>query len=243
MKSRIILSLLVIIVLASGCAKDTITAKAVDDLPIEKRIEIEAKVTSVEECMNVACGSNSRCIDGDCVCNEGYKDCNGECILEKDCCTEDDCETDESCRDHMCIPDNCGVNEEFDTAKQKCDCDEDSVYCAAQRKCIPKDNCCTHAGCDSDYRCVPTDRFVVLCIDSGKKQCRSVHTGRTESFFMEGVRYDVEINKFLQNDGVDIDVNGVNHLIAKDEIEDIAETVSMYIDDIEDVGGGCKRDF
>ena len=43
MKLRIILSLLIILALASGCAKNQITASAIGDLPIEKQIEIEAK--------------------------------------------------------------------------------------------------------------------------------------------------------------------------------------------------------
>ncbi len=37
MKLRIILSLLIIIVLISGCAKNEITASAIKDLPVEKK--------------------------------------------------------------------------------------------------------------------------------------------------------------------------------------------------------------
>ncbi|MBW3004506.1 DUF4318 domain-containing protein [Candidatus Woesearchaeota archaeon] len=242
MKSRIILSLLIIIILASGCAKNQITASAIKDLPIEKKLDVEAKITSSEACMNVVCGSNSQCENGECICNDGYKKCNGECILNKDCCTEDDCDSEESCRDHSCIPNNCKLNEVADPVKSECVCDADSKYCTMQKQCIPKKNCCMHADCESDYRCVPTGRLAVLCVSSGKKQCKSVHSDRPESFFIDGVRYDVEINNFLQEGGIDLDVNDINHVFAADEVEKIGDNVNIYIDEVEDIGGHCKKD-
>jgi len=243
MKLRIILSLLIVLALASGCAKDQITASAIDDLPIEKQIEIEAKVTSVEACMNVECGSNSKCVDGKCVCNEGYKKCNGECILNDDCCTENDCGARESCRDHKCIPDNCKVNEKYDSEKNKCVCDADSKYCATQHKCIPKKNCCMHAECDSDYRCTETNYLVTICISGeDKKQCKSVYDDRGEAFFIDAERFDVEIVEVLQGDAVDLKINDIMVPVVGDTLEKLDEKVFAYIEKIEPIGGYCKRE-
>ncbi|MBW3001619.1 hypothetical protein KY338_00495 [Candidatus Woesearchaeota archaeon] len=242
MKFKILFGLFIVLIFISGCAKDSITAKAIDDLPIEKKLDVEAKITSAEACMNVVCGSNSQCENGKCICNEGYKKCNGECILTQDCCTEDDCDSGESCRDHKCIPDNCKLNEVPDPAKRECVCDDNSKYCAMQKKCIPKENCCMHADCESDCRCVPTGRLAVLCIKSGKTQCKSVHPDRPESFFVAGVRYDVKINYFLQDNGIDIDVNDINHVFTADAVEKIGDNVNIYIDTVDDIGGHCKKD-
>ena len=241
MKLRIILCLLVILVLFSACAKDEITASAISDLPVEKQIEVEAKVTSAEACMNVACNSNNHCVAGDCVCNDGYKECNDECILNGACCTEDDCEADESCRDYACAPDNCKVHEEYDAEKNKCVCDSDSRFCSIQRKCIPKGNCCLHSECsNSDYRCVPTNSLAVLCI---AKQCKSVDADREASFLVKGVRYDVKINHFLQDGGIDITVNAIDYTVPKNGVQTIGAGVDLYIEDIEIIGGHCKLDF
>ena len=242
MKLKILFGLLIILILISGCAKNQITASAIKDLSIEKKIDIEAKITSTEACMNVACGSNSICENGNCICNDGYKKCNGECILNKDCCTEDDCDSGESCRNHICIPDNCRINEIFDASKNKCVCDEDSKYCSMQKQCIPKKNCCMHADCESDYRCVPTGKLAVLCITGGNKQCKSVHPDRQESFFVKGVRYDVIINGFLQHGGIDLDVNDINHVFEADAVEKIGDNINIYLDEAEEIGGHCKDD-
>lgn len=240
MKLKIMFGFFIMLILISGCAKDTITAKAIDDLPVEKKLEVEANINSAEACMNVVCGSNSKCENGKCICNEGYKKCNGECILNQDCCTEDDCASSERCRNHTCIPNNCRLNEVIDPVKNECVCDDDSKYCSMQKKCIPNDNCCMHADCESDYRCVPTGRLAVLCIDAGKKQCKSVHPDRPESFFVDGVRYDVEINGFLQDGGIDLDVNDINHVFAPDAVEKIGDNINIYLDEAQDVGGNCK---
>ncbi|MBD3303658.1 hypothetical protein GF343_00795 [Candidatus Woesearchaeota archaeon] len=240
MKFKIMFGFFIMLILISGCAKDTITAKAIGDLPVEKKLEVEANINSAEACADVVCGSNSRCGNGKCICNQGYRKCNGECILNQDCCTEDDCESSERCRNHTCIPDNCKLNEVVDPAKNECVCDDDSKYCAMQKKCIPKDNCCMHGDCESDYRCVPTSRLAVLCITSGKKQCKSVHPDRPESFFVDGVRYDVEINEFLQDSGINLDVNDINHVFAPDTVEKIGDNVNIYLDESQDVGGSCK---
>jgi len=242
MKKIMFLIVLILVLLLSGCAKNEITASAIKDLPVEKKLEVEAKVTATEACMNVVCGSNSKCVAGECVCNDGYKICNGECILNQDCCTEDDCDSNERCRNHTCIPNNCRLNEVIDPVKNECVCDDDSNWCAMQKKCIPKDNCCMHGDCESDYRCVSTSRLAVLCIDAGKKKCKSVHPDRPESFFVEGVRYDVEINTFLQDGAIDLDVNDVNHVFAADDVEKIGDNINIYVDEMQDIGGNCKKD-
>ena len=244
MKLRIILCLLLILAIFSACAKNEITASAISDLPVEKQIEIEAKVVSVDACKDITCDANEHCEDGRCICNPGYKECNGECIQNSACCTENDCKSDESCRGHTCIPDNCKVNEEFNVDKNKCVCDKNSLYCAVQNKCIPKDNCCMHHECsNSDYRCTETNMLATLCISGEKKQCKSVYTDRGESFFLGKTRYDVDINHFLQNGGVDVDINEVNFVLKADVLEKLEENTFIYIESIEPLGGYCKKEW
>lgn len=242
MKSRIMLGLLIVIILVSGCAKNQITASAIKDLPIEQKIELEAKIAASDVCMNVACSSNSRCIAGDCVCNDGYKKCNGECILSQDCCTDYDCSLGESCIGRVCVPDYCLANEVFDAGKGKCVCEEDFKYCELQRACIPKANCCMQSDCAADYRCIPSVKLALICISSETKQCRSVHPERAESFLVQGMRYDVQINAFLSSNGMDIDVNGVSYILSGNDVKKLSDSASIYISEIEDIGGHCKKE-
>jgi len=242
MKLRIILCLLVVLIFASACANNQITASAISDLPVEDQIEIEAKVVSAEACKDVICGSNSKCVNGNCVCNSGYKKCSGDCILENMCCVDSDCGEYESCRENHCATNNCGVNEVFDITAEKCDCKSDSKYCPAQKKCIPKSNCCMNSDCDSNERCVFTRYLAVVCVEGGKKQCRSISSDRGESFSIDGVRYDAEISRFLQDKGLEIKVNDITFILRGSDAQKIGDNVDMYLESIEATGGNCKYD-
>jgi hypothetical protein len=239
MKVKIIVYLLIILVLISGCGKNQITASAIKDLPIEKQVEIEANVVSAEACADVVCNSNSKCINGDCVCNDGYKKCDGQCILEIQCCKDSECGEYESCKGTQCATDNCGVNAVFDIAKGRCECNTESKYCPAQKSCIPKSNCCMSSYCDSDERCVDTKYLAVICIE---KQCKSISLDRGESFLMEGVRYEVDITSFLQNNGVDLTVNDVPMILRGDQEKSIGDNIGIHLESIESAGGNCKSD-
>jgi len=239
MKLKIIVYLLIILVLISGCGKNQITASAIKDLPIEKQVEIEANVVSAEACADVVCNSNSKCVNGDCVCNDGYKKCSDQCILEIQCCKDSECGEYESCKENQCSTDNCGVNAAFDTAKNQCECNADSQYCPAQKSCIPKSNCCMNSYCDSDERCVYTKYLAVICIE---KQCKSVTLDRGESFLMGGVRYEVDITNFLQNDGIDLTVNDAPMILRGDQAKSIGDNIEITLESIESAGGNCKTD-
>jgi hypothetical protein len=134
------------------------------------------------------------------------------------------------------------VNEIFNIQKSKCDCDENSKYCPSQHQCIPRTNCCLSTECGSEQRCAETNYLAVICIDSTRKQCKSLSADRGETFTVDGVSYEVEVSKFLQDNGIDLKINDQQVIIRGNEVVSIGDNVNTYVDNLELVGGHCKRD-
>lgn len=236
---QIIISLLVILLLITACSKGTITARPIADIKTAD-IELEVNVTdSADSCAAVVCDSDKSCVNGECVCKNGFKECNEDCIAENSCCNDDDCE-EGICEEGVCVNKVCKYNQRYDSDAKDCVCAEGTYYCAAQKKCIPKKNCCMHTVCKTYQRCVPTQFITSICLVKEKKVCKSVIEFRVEPFFFGADRYNVEIKDIL-NDGVLVLAVNEEELELELNKEKTFMNMTIYMENLEVLGGYCKE--
>lgn len=108
----------------------------------------------IDKCTYVKCGENEICKLGDCVCTEGYKNCNDICISVKDCCSDNDCSTGKVCLSGGCV-DACvtiSCNENEVCEQGECICKEG--YKSCNKVCIPMENCCSNDDCFGERICM-----------------------------------------------------------------------------------------
>lgn len=238
---QIITALLVVLVLISGCSDETIEAQPVSEATAE--VVLEANVT-MDPCENIACGANSHCDNGNCVCDADYKQCNDACITKSACCTDTDCAVGKVCKDSACTETGCSYYQKYDYAKKTCVCNDQAKWCASQNKCIPKDNCCIHSNCDSSEACVPTQFLASVCIQKDKKMCRGLPEGRRESFvFSTDARYSVVLKGVLQDGKVLLAVDDKDISLSVKETYNLGSNVTLFIEDELDImGGNCREE-
>jgi hypothetical protein len=234
---KYILSILIIgLLLISACSTDTIKARPFDE---QKSIDIEIDVKE-DLCDDVNCSENSYCVSGECICRAGFKDCNGECIEVSACCSNSDCGQSEVCESQACVKHVCGFYEVYDSKKDKCVCSDDSQWCSAKKKCIPKNHCCSHANCGNSYRCAETSFLAFICVDDGRKRCRSVLEGYSVRFYIKGIAYDVLLKSVSEN----FASIKINELELNDQALNVPyhlrDDATLYIESTTAAGGACK---
>lgn len=135
----------------------------------------EPSCEQAECCATADCGAGRSCSEGKCSCNQGSKDCNGQCIDMNACCTDDDCPSGGSCDageckcpdgTHQCA-DTCADDQAPETCGSACEpcpapeggsagcdgmkctaiCDSDEQVCAGS--CIAKTAAC-NGQCDEN---------------------------------------------------------------------------------------------
>jgi hypothetical protein len=138
-------------------------------VPVKASATIEAYCSSDYECDSY---NNEVCKYGKCVCDNGYKDCNGSCIPEYACCSDYDCGKNETCNDYgtcecptydgykvcesdgACIPEY-GCCGNYDCSKNEV-CDYGTCTCPTYdgyKICESDGSCVTEYGCCGDYDC------------------------------------------------------------------------------------------
>ncbi len=234
---RYILALLIIcLFLFSACSRGTITARPIDEQVIDIEVNVKADL-----CENVECNDDSYCVSGKCVCNNDLKMCKGECIKNNLCCDSGDCSVGEICENNICIKHVCAFNQIYDTDKEKCACNDDSKWCSAQNKCIPRKNCCVHADCSDDYACSNTFFMAMVCVDDGREKCRETLEGQNTHFRINDVSYDITVKSVSENfvslkvNDMDLDAQPVNVPY------ELTDTIKLYVESTRIVGGACKK--
>jgi hypothetical protein len=113
--------------LAAGAAAVAVPARA--------SATIEAYCSSDYDCDSYnheVCSSY-----GTCVCDYGYKDCNGACIPEYDCCSDYDCGKNEVCSYGTC----------------ECPTYDGYKICEYDGSCVPEYGCCSDYDCSYGETC------------------------------------------------------------------------------------------
>ena len=118
----------------------------------------------------VFCGSHAHCVEptGDCACDDGYFDDNGECIpvecsADSDCDDHDPCNGEERCQDNVCVagtPVSCQEHAHCDDTSGECSCD--SGYHDENGACVAND-CRQDSDCDDIDPC----NGIETCGDNG----------------------------------------------------------------------------
>jgi len=234
---KYILSVLIIgLFLLSACSSDTITARPVD----EQIIDVEVNVKQ-DLCEDLECSENSYCVSGECVCDTGFKMCNGECLKDNLCCDSGDCDIGEICENNICIKHVCAFNQVYDTDKEKCVCNDNSKWCSQQNKCIPRASCCVHADCSNDYACSNTFFMAMVCINDGREKCRETIEGQNTNFWINDVSYDVSVKSVSEN-FVSLKINDMNLDAQPINVPyELEKDVNIYVESTRIAGGVCKK--
>jgi len=232
----ILAGLMVCLFLLTSCSSNTIKASPVVD---SKSIDVEVNIKS-DVCSGVLCKSTETCVSGECVCSEGFKNCNKVCIPDSACCTSGDCSTGEVCENNACIKHVCGFNEVYDTSKKDCVCGSGAKWCESQQKCIPLKNCCQDTDCGSDYRCADTFVISSVCVDDQTRKCKSIVEGRSERFYIKGVSYDILV-KEISDSLIVLKINDLDIDPLPIKVPYVENDADIFFESAEMVGGVCKE--
>lgn len=227
--------LIIGLLLISACSKGTIDARPIDAKVIEVDINVKEDL-----CDDVTCDEDSYCVSGECVCNDNLKKCDNVCISKDSCCDSGDCKLGEFCENNKCMKKACAFNQIYDPKQEKCVCDKESNWCAAQDKCIPRSSCCVHSDCGNDRSCSPTYFMTSVCVDDGREKCRSTLEGQNVYFNVNGESYEIVI-KSVSSDFVSLLIGGEPldaHPLNVPYI--LTENAKLYIESTETAGGVCK---
>ena len=201
----------------------------------------------VKSCVNVTCGSDEQCIDGECFCNPGLKTCNDICIPKDNCCNNNDCKGDQECKNGACVKTIfCTYAEQFDDTQNNCVCMPGYKYCMDQKKCIRQEDCCSIVDCNPlggiDRRCIDTQYYTELCFEGNvSKHCKPAIEGQRTPY-SAGQNADIYVKKVWE-DKTDLTIvmgkKEVNlTLIKGDDVKTMGIGVSAGESGLS--GGNCK---
>jgi hypothetical protein len=229
--------LIIGLLLLSACSSGTIDARPIDAKVIDVEVNVKENL-----CDDVTCDDNSYCVSGECVCNDGFKQCDNECISESYCCDSGDCGLGEFCTNKNCIKQVCPFNQIYNPLKEECVCDKESNWCAAQSKCIPRSSCCVHSDCGNDRACSPTYFMTSVCIDDGREKCRSTLEGQNVYFTVNGESYEVIITS-VSKDFVSLTINKEPLNAHPINVPyQMTENAKLYIESTKIAGGVCREE-
>jgi len=204
MKYLIIALALISAVIIAGCTSDLNASPYTKKLPTDN------------PCYSVNCVANQECVDGSCICEQGFKDCNGACIAADGCCSNSDCTGGKLCQDGKCkaSPQTCEFNQHWDLEYEECSCDEGTKYCSSQNACISSKNCCAHIDCGRGERCVPQGLGTRICLNDDNKHCKALIEGMTGSWFINNSRFDITVKNIIEQEKVRVLVNETEEILV-----------------------------
>jgi len=247
----LILTLSLVLLLSACSNQGSITAGSLQEAPTlvkEAQSTPDSQPGELGDLCGGQCKSKEICIDGDCICKSGFKECNGSCIPVSACCSDDDCEVglcneknrcESRCREILC-PYNMVCSEET----QECKCGPGTRFCELQQRCIEEDRCCSKIDCRqtrTGKACVDITISAKVCFRIPSLACKDVREGGSKSFTLNGVEYTVFLSKVFNGDVVDIKVDEtiIEKLTLEQEYK-INEDLSMFIEKINYLGGECR---
>ncbi len=232
LRAYVILAVLAVF-LVSACTPELPTG------PRREGVALEVEVT--DPCEQVSCTENQLCVEGTCVCSEGFKACGSACIAINNCCTSKECGEGLVCDDGTCSKRICNYNEVYDEERDECSCAPGTKYCRQQGQCIPRDNCCHLNDCPGDETCAGTTYVSTVCLKNGKTSCKSIAKGRSDAFFIDNTRYDVYFDNLFQGGLLGLRVNDkVLQEVNTNQELTVIPGLTTYVEKFEVLGGWCK---
>jgi len=216
---------------------DSITGGAVRELPKET-------TPSETLCDEKECSENEICVEGECACKEGYKECRGECIERDACCTDGDCG-----EGHKCVQGSCEAScydIECDSNKvcgenNNCVCPEETTWCAFQEKCIPFNACCTGADCKGSEDCVLTGESINVCLSyDSQEECKRVKLGSSQTLGEGENTHVVGFIKSMPGNRFGLKIDFRERTLIKGEQSKISPSASLFVKDHFVFGGNCE---
>lgn len=223
----------------TSCANNAIVAESANETILQK-------ISEEQKCKTTTCSANQKCIAGNCVCEQRFKDCNGKCIPSRACCTEADCEEGAFCnQENTCksYPKQCAYNQEWNITNETCTCIQGTKFCEPQNKCIPSKNCCVPSDCTFRRNlCSDTNYIASVCIKDETKHCKSINEGRNELFSLKDDTYfRIHVNNIVEKGSTNIIVNkNISKKLLFNTSTQLTDNLTIFVDEIKELGGVCK---
>ncbi len=195
-------------------------------------------------CSDIVCNENQYCVNGTCVCGDGFKACGEMCIVKDECCTDKDCKKNEVCKNNKCVFSCdkilCSYNEVCDEDLKECVCSPNSRFCNYQQKCLPFDICCDNFDCEGNQKCTITKFSVNVCFEGEQKACKYIGEDSFVYFNLYDNRYKFKLEKIYSNAEIKYSVDDAPLEILKlGERVKLAPRLYIYLQEIKELGGVC----
>lgn len=220
-----------LVLLLSGCSSE-LRGQDLDEIVID------------DPCAEIVCGAQEVCSEGICGCDEGYKECNNQCIPEDGCCLDSACGVGETCEQNVCTfsCDNlqCESNKICSDDLQKCVCKAGYTWCELQNACIPEDHCCTKFDCGRDEKCVSTQIRAEICLEKGNdRHCNLLNDIEPKKFLVDGKKFEILLSDNFYAEFATLMINNDNFTMADTERKQV-ENAIVWLKELKEVGGNCK---
>ncbi len=251
MKLILGLFLSIFIIFLISCSKENTTTSLVV-APIQENFvkNISIEETTIEDlCIKINCSTNRTCDNGNCICKQGTKECNGSCISTEDCCNDNDCKDQHSCINKKCVRiQKCDYLQTWNRITSNCICNTGTKFCPNQKKCIPIKNCCNDDNCNllggDDNLCTETKFLVNICISNkGNGACRFINIDKQDSITLLNRNFDIILNKIYNDDEIMLIVKENKNEYLIDELkvgkEITLSSAKIKYTNISTYGGKC----
>ncbi len=197
-----------------------------------------------DPCDGVVCESQKMCKTGQCVCMNGLKDCQGNCISTSTCCSDNDCEEGRMCKEQVCvgIPKTCGFNAQYNEDTNECECIQGTRFCDEQQKCIPTRNCCSRVDCKKGGRCVPTRFTAEVCIYDPLQHCRVILEKSVGVFTTKTSEVNITVLEIVEKGTTHLKINDHEEQLVFKKTKRFENEQRLRVEDVQMFGGSCEEE-
>ena len=190
-----------------------------------------------DPCTSITCGINQSCSNGTCSCVSNTKKCGTSCIAQEECCTDIDCSTDKICFENACLVNNCDYNEALDKKTKACACQSETSWCDSQKKCIPKNGCCSNSECGRDTKCATYKIQANICYDKPELTCKRALEGQVIVLNNQSILFsDIRANASL------ILKTATEFIKTQPKKYESLNAGNLFVKEILPIGGVCVED-
>ncbi len=236
-----ILGLLLILLISA-----VLLVSAYTDTALKGKNISPKELEEIYPCLNKTCGQNEVCKEGECVCDENFKSCQGKsgCIPKNGCCSDSNCGFGETCIDDKCrfSCKNVGVfsNKVCDSAAEDLVCLSGYAWCEEQFQCIPNDHCCKKFECSSGKKCVLTAWSAEVCLETTVKNCKFIDENEEKILEIGEKQVVVKMLDFFYEQRAKMSIDGKEVDLNRRGRHFIDSDTSIFLAQIKEHGGSCK---
>lgn len=132
----------------------------------------------------------------------------------------------------------CDWRETYDADQKKCLCDDDSIFCGEQGRCIPIDGCCDFNTCPGRNDFCTFNRVQAdICVKQEHMNCKKIAEGERERY--DG-NYLISVEDIYVGNITDLTINGTEYSLAPgDDVEQ--DDRIIWIDEVIELPAACKE--